>query len=126
MKTNKIWGWFWIALGVLYFFVPLYATLQFSLKAQKGQLSLLAYVRVFQDPQFSRTLTFSLAMAVLTIVVSLALIVPTAYWIRLRLPRLRPSPRRSCSARSSPRRAFMPRPCSPSRPPPSTPSPAVV
>jgi len=40
MKTNKIWGWFWIALGVLYFFVPLYATLQFSLKAQKGQLSL--------------------------------------------------------------------------------------
>ena len=48
MKTNKIWGWFWIALGVLYFFVPLYATLAFSLKAQKGQLSLLAYVRVFQ------------------------------------------------------------------------------
>ncbi len=90
MKTNKIWGWFWIALGVLYFFVPLYATLAFSLKAQKGQLSLLAYVRVFQDPQFSRTLTFSLAMAVLTIAVSLALIVPTAYWVRLRLPRLRP------------------------------------
>ena len=29
-------------------------------------------------------------MAVLTIVVSLVLIVPTAYWIRLRLPRLRP------------------------------------
>ena len=90
MKTNKIWGWFWIALGVLYFFVPLYATLQFSLKAQKGQLSLLAYVKVFQDPQFSSTLLFSLTMAVLTIVVSLALIVPTAYWIRLRLPRLRP------------------------------------
>ena len=48
MKTNKIWGWLWIALGVLYFFVPLYATLEFSLHAQKGQLSLLAYVRVFR------------------------------------------------------------------------------
>lgn len=46
-------------------------------------------MQVFQDPQFSRTLTFSLAMAVLTIGVSLALIVPTAYWVRLRL-RLRP------------------------------------
>ena len=29
-------------------------------------------------------------MAVLTILVSILLIVPTAYWIRLRLPKLRP------------------------------------
>ena len=29
-------------------------------------------------------------MALLTIVVSLLLIVPTAYWVQLRLPRLRP------------------------------------
>ncbi len=29
-------------------------------------------------------------MGVLTIVASLALIVPTAYWVRLRLPKLRP------------------------------------
>ncbi len=48
MKTNKIWGWLWIVLGILYFFVPLYATLEFSLHAQKGQLSLLAYLRVFR------------------------------------------------------------------------------
>jgi putative spermidine/putrescine transport system permease protein len=43
MKTNKLWGWLWVGLGVLYFTLPLLATLEFSLRAQKGQLSLLAY-----------------------------------------------------------------------------------
>lgn len=90
MKRNTLWGWLWTALGILYFFVPLYATLDFSLRAKKGQLSLLAYQRVLADPQFRQTLLFSLEMAVLTILVSLILIVPTAYWIRLRLPKLRP------------------------------------
>ena len=90
MKTNKLWGWLWVGLGVLYFTLPLLATLEFSLRAKKGQLSLLAYQRVFQDPQFAATLSFSLVMGVLTIVASLALIVPTAYWVRLRLPKLRP------------------------------------
>ncbi|MCS6844748.1 MAG: ABC transporter permease [Caldilineales bacterium] len=90
MRQNRFWGWFWTFLGVLYFFTPLYATLDFSLRAKKGQLTLLAYQRVLTDPQFWQTLLFSLAMAVATILVSLLLIVPTAYWIRLRLPGLRP------------------------------------
>lgn len=87
---NTFWSWIWIILGLLYFFVPLIATLDFSLRAKKGVLSLLAYQQVLQDPQFTQTFTFSLEMAVLTILVSLVLVVPTAYWIRLRLPQLRP------------------------------------
>ncbi len=90
MKRTKLWGWFWTALGILYFFLPLYATLDFSLRAKRGELTLLAYQRVLADPQFRQTMLFSLSMAVLTILVSLVLIVPTAYWIRLRLPKLRP------------------------------------
>lgn len=89
-RTSRFWSWLWIVLGILYFFVPLLATLDFSLRAKKGVLSLLAYQRVFQDPAFVRTFTFSLEMAFLTIIVSLLLVVPTAYWIRLRLPQLRP------------------------------------
>lgn len=89
MKKSRIWSWFWIILGVLYFVVPLYATFEFSLRAKKDQLSFLAYTNVFKDPNFWRTFVFSLEMAVFTILVSLVLIVPTAYWIRLRLPRLR-------------------------------------
>jgi putative spermidine/putrescine transport system permease protein len=87
---SHFWGWFWIVLGFIYFFAPLLATLLFSLKAKKDVLSLLAYQQVLADPDFWHTFTFSLEMAVLTILVSLALIVPTAYWIRLRLPKLRP------------------------------------
>ncbi|HEX9012635.1 MAG TPA: ABC transporter permease subunit [Anaerolineaceae bacterium] len=83
------WSWMWIALGALYFLLPLLGTLIFSLKAQRGVLSLLAYQQVLADPQFYHTFLFSLEMAVLTIVVSLVLVVPTAYWIRLKLPRLR-------------------------------------
>ena len=90
LVVKAFWGWFWIVLGVLYFIIPLIATLDFSLRAKKGVLSFLAYERVLQDPLFRQTFSFSLEMAILTILASLVLIVPTAYWIRLKLPQLRP------------------------------------
>jgi putative spermidine/putrescine transport system permease protein len=90
MKKNLIWSWFWIFLAVLYFFLPLIATLDFSLRAKKGVLSLLAYQRVFANPAFIKTFTFSTSIAFLTIVFSLALMIPTVYWVRLRLPKMRP------------------------------------
>jgi putative spermidine/putrescine transport system permease protein len=52
-------------------------------------LSFLAYERVFKDPAFWNTFIFSMEMAILTIIFSILLVVPTAYWIRLRLPKLR-------------------------------------
>ena len=90
MKRKSLWSWLWIGLGVTYFLVPLLATLNFSLRAQRDTLSLTAYQNVFGDPRFFETFSFSLEMAVLTIVVSVLLIFPTAYWVQLRLPRLRP------------------------------------
>ncbi len=90
MSKSSPWAWFWIGLGVLYFFVPLFATLEFSLKAQKGFYSLTAYQVALTDPGFVRTFTFSLTMAAATVLVGFLLIVPTAYWVQLRLPRLRP------------------------------------
>lgn len=90
MRRSSFWAWLWIALGVLYFLLPLIGTLNFSLRARRGVLSLDAYTSVFSDQRFFQTFLFSLQMALLTIVVSLLLIVPTAYWVHLRLPRLRP------------------------------------
>jgi putative spermidine/putrescine transport system permease protein len=78
-----------VAIGVLYFFVPLIATFDFSLRAKKGILSFLAYERVFKDPAFWKTFTFSIEIAAMTIIFSILLVVPTAFWIRLRLPQLR-------------------------------------
>jgi putative spermidine/putrescine transport system permease protein len=90
MRTAKIWSWLWVILGMLYFFAPLYATLLFSLRARRGELSLLAYQNVIADPRFASTFLFSLQMAVWTIVAGVLLVVPTVYWVHLRLPRARP------------------------------------
>jgi putative spermidine/putrescine transport system permease protein len=84
--TKLVWWLVFIA-GVLYFFVPLYATLAFSLiELPVGS----AYANVLGDPGFVDSLIYSAAIGVTTIIVSIAIIVPTAYWVRLRLPRLRP------------------------------------
>ena len=83
------WSWFWFILGALYFILPLYATLDFSLQMKRDQISLLAYQKAFQDPQFIKTFTYSNVLALATILAGIILFVPTAYWIRLRLPEAR-------------------------------------
>jgi len=90
-KIRKVpfWSWFWFVLGVLYFVLPLYATLDFSLRMERDTISLKAYQSAFSDPEFLKTFLYSIFLAAMTIVVSIALVVPTAYWIRLRLPQAR-------------------------------------
>ncbi len=84
---GSLWAWVVFILGFLYFFLPLLATLQFSFRARPfGQ----AYVNSIEDPRFLTSLGYSFFIAIVTIIVSLAIIVPTAYWVRLRMPRLRP------------------------------------
>jgi putative spermidine/putrescine transport system permease protein len=90
MKTGTFWSWVWVVLGILYFFLPLYGTLDFSLRARKDVLSFDAYANVVADPRFVASFTYSVEMAVLTVLVSMVLLVPTVYWVNLRLPYLRP------------------------------------
>ncbi len=89
-SRRRAWSALWLTLGGLYFFLPLLATFLFSLRGKKGGLSFVAYAHVLADPEFLRTFTFSLEMAVFTIVAGLALMSPTALWVNLRLPRARP------------------------------------
>jgi putative spermidine/putrescine transport system permease protein len=89
-RRINFWAWFWIVLGALYFFVPLYGALDFSLREKRGVLSFLAYQNVLNDPRFRSSFTYSTLMALATIVVGLLLIVATAYWVHLRLPQARP------------------------------------
>lgn len=86
MRARRGWSWLWMFLGFLYFFVPLLGTFLFSLHGRRGSLSFAAYLRVFHDPQFLTTFSFSFEMAVLTIIVGLALLIPTVIWIHLRAP----------------------------------------
>lgn len=90
-KRASWFAWFWLVLGALYLLFPLFATLQFSLQATRGvPISFAAYTNALQAPEFAETFLFSFRTALLTIVVSIVLVVPTAYWVNLRLPRLRP------------------------------------
>ncbi len=90
MRRLNLWSWLWFVLGAFYFLLPLFATLRFSLQAQRDTLSFLAYQNVLNDPKFYQTFFFSLQMAMWTIVGSILLMAPTAYWVHLRLPKLRP------------------------------------
>src|SRR3954470_13666233 len=90
MRRISFWSWLWIVLGFLYFFIPLYATFMFSLREQRDTLSFVAYQNVLKDPQFYHSFLFSVQMALWTIGCSILLVVPTAFWVHLRLPQLRP------------------------------------
>jgi putative spermidine/putrescine transport system permease protein len=90
MTRGKPWAWLTFGLGALYFLIPLYATLQFSLSIRKDRLTFDAYANVFADPRFQTTFGYSLIIAGLTIVVGILIVVPAAYYVRLRAPQLRP------------------------------------
>jgi putative spermidine/putrescine transport system permease protein len=82
----------WLLLGVAYFFIPLLATMLFSLKSnQTGHCCTLAnYSWVIHSHAFWHSLKISSLLALETIVISLLLFVPTIYWVHLKLPKLRP------------------------------------
>ncbi len=90
MKRSTVWGMFWVTLAALYLFVPLWGTFDFSLRAERDVIGVAAYARAFADDNFWRTFIFSNQMALISIIVSILLIVPTAYWVQLKLPQLRP------------------------------------
>ena len=82
----------WLLIGAAYFFIPLVATLIFSLKSdQTGTCCTLSnYGYILHDSQFWTTIRLSAVIALETIVFTLVLLVPTVYWVHLKLPRMRP------------------------------------
>jgi putative spermidine/putrescine transport system permease protein len=87
---NRFLAWSALLLGCLFFLLPLVGMTEFSLKMRRGEYSFDAYRRVFEDPTFWATFSYSLILAAATIVVGIFLVVPTAYWVRLKLPQARP------------------------------------
>jgi putative spermidine/putrescine transport system permease protein len=49
-----------------------------------------AYSGLFSNAEFLSSFGYSLAVGLITIAVSVLLVVPTAFWVRLKLPRVRP------------------------------------
>lgn len=76
-------------LVMIYLLVPLAATMAFGLSTGSG-LDLSTLQRTFSDPDFSQTLVTSLELALGSTLLAILLVTPTAYWVQLRLPGVRP------------------------------------
>ncbi len=88
-----------LVLSGLFFLLPLLALARFALQNVPtirlgrstlfDKWSLKGLTRVFSDPHFGPTLTLSLKLALGTVALTLALLLPTAIWVHMRLPRMR-------------------------------------
>jgi len=86
---TRFWAWLWLGIAAVYLFLPLVAMVWASIRSPTG-IRLDAYGEVLRAPRFLETFGFSTQAAIITILISAALVVPTAYWVDLKLPRLRP------------------------------------
>lgn len=85
-------GWRWVvfsALGV-YFLVPLGAAVWYTIRDRRaGGITLEPYTQIPTAEGFAETFSRSLLLGALTVVLALALMVPTVLLVELRFPRLR-------------------------------------
>jgi len=86
-RRFRLFWWLIFIAATIYFFLPLLGTLVFSIRAQPPTSG---YTGFLQNPRFYSTLAYSFAVGIVTIVLSVLLLVPTAFWVRLRLPKARP------------------------------------
>lgn len=92
MRRGRLnpWDLFWLGFAALYFLLPLYGTVEFSLEQGHGHYGFAYYQQILQDPAFKDSLLLSLKLAIGTVLIGTALMVPTVFWVNLRLPKLRP------------------------------------
>jgi putative spermidine/putrescine transport system permease protein len=90
VRQGKFWAWATAIAGTIYFLLPLIGTFEFSLRARRGVYSFDAYRSVLFDPEFQATFLYSVVMALLTIVMGVLVVTPTVFWVRLKLPAIRP------------------------------------
>ncbi|OJY27252.1 MAG: spermidine/putrescine ABC transporter permease [Rhodobacterales bacterium 65-51] len=87
---GRLTGWIVLIFGLTYFALPLLGLTEFSLKARRGVYSFDAYAKVIADPEFQATFGYSVMMALVTIALGILIVVPTAFWVRLKMPWARP------------------------------------
>src|SRR6187401_1474297 len=96
VRLTRAWWWIVFLVGFLYFFVPLLGTFIFSLGNPLGagspppSLEFYGNVLAASDSGFWSHLAYSFVIGIITIIVSIGLLLPTAFWVRLRLPKARP------------------------------------
>jgi putative spermidine/putrescine transport system permease protein len=80
-RSFPVWRWAILLIAAVYFLIPLYAALRFA--------GLKAFTQVVGYTGFTSAIGLSLRLAVVTTILTLALMVPTTIYVHLRLPRVR-------------------------------------
>ncbi|MGD0555584.1 MAG: ABC transporter permease subunit [Streptosporangiaceae bacterium] len=75
------WRWIILVVAAVYFLLPLYAALRFAGFSSFGS--------VISQPGFTTALGLSVRLAVVTTLITIALMLPTTVYVHLRMPRLR-------------------------------------
>ncbi|MGY1754265.1 ABC transporter permease [Blastococcus sp. SYSU D01042] len=89
-RGSGAWRWIvFLALGA-YFVVPIGASVWFTIRDRRGGgITLEPYTQIPGAPGFTEAFTRSLVLGALTVLIALALMVPTVVLVELRFPRLR-------------------------------------
>jgi putative spermidine/putrescine transport system permease protein len=81
VKPATIWRWVVLILAGVYFLLPLWSALRFA--------GISAFGSVIGFSGFASSLWLSVKLAIFTTLITIALMLPTAVYVHLRLPRLR-------------------------------------
>jgi putative spermidine/putrescine transport system permease protein len=80
-RGATVWRWTILIVAAVYFLLPLWAALRFA--------GISAFGSVISEPGFTSSLALSVRLAVITTLVTIALMLPTTVYVHLRLPKLR-------------------------------------
>jgi putative spermidine/putrescine transport system permease protein len=80
-RGGTVWRWVVLLVTAVYFLLPLWAALRFA--------GVTAFGSVIGESGFTSSLALSVRLAVITTLITIALMLPTAVYVHLRLPRLR-------------------------------------
>jgi putative spermidine/putrescine transport system permease protein len=80
-RSVPVWRWIILIVAAAYFLIPLYGALKFT--------GFSAFETVVGTSGFGSSLWLSVRLAVVTTLITLALMVPTTIYVHLRLPRVR-------------------------------------
>lgn len=79
--ASTVWRWLILVLASVYFLIPLIAALRFA--------GIRSFASVISQPGFTSSLGLSVRLAIITTIITIALMLPTAVYVHLRLPKLR-------------------------------------
>lgn len=88
-RSLRVWRFIVLGLTAVFFLLPLWSAIRFSITVPGHGHSLAAYRGIPSQQGFGAAFFLTVRLVIVTTLVTLALMVPTTVYVHLRLPRLR-------------------------------------